>query len=371
MFACALFGGVAINANLRRGLESFSGRLGADILVVPKGYDKTTQAVLLRGEPASFYMKSAVYDAVRTVKGVEKATPQYFISSFDDDCCDEKVQIIGFDPASDFILPPWLPHPRPEVGNDELVVGSRIFGDPGETLTFYGRQYRIAAKLAPTGLGLDTSIFMPIPGVIDILKRIPSLLPGTDDPTGFISSVAVKVSPDASPEEVATNILRYHGREYSLNLLEAGRLVTDISNSLRKLGLTVYGAAAALWLLAVTVLSTVFSLTLAERRRELGILRILGASRGWIVRLAVYEAAYTGLAGALLGLALAGVVVFPFSTLIFLEIGLPHLSFSVASIIGYGLVTLLVSGATGALAGALAAWRLTGSDAYRTLREGE
>jgi putative ABC transport system permease protein len=148
-------------------------------------------------------------------------------------------------------------------------------------------------------------------------------------------------------------------------------MVSDLSRRLADFSTLVYGAAFVFWLLAVVVLSLFFSVTLNERKRELSLLRLLGASRAWLARLLLQEALLISLGGALAGLVLAALVIFPFGTLIFQNLGLPRLQVSGAGIVGYLLLTLVIAGATGPVASIYSALSITRYDTYDTLREGE
>jgi putative ABC transport system permease protein len=61
-------------------------------------------------------------------------------------------------------------------------------------------------------------------------------------------------------------------------------------------------------LVAVFIIYNTFSIAAAERRREIGILRALGASRAAVVRLFLLEAGIAGTVGALAGIPLGGVL---------------------------------------------------------------
>jgi len=187
-----LFSGATLNANLAGSLSDLSGRLGADTLIVPKGYENTTQSILLRGEPGAFYMSASLLPLIAAnIHGIARITPQFFLSSFDADCCDAKVQVIGFDPATDFIITPWAVQKDAlsSLTNGDIVIGALINAEPGQTLLFYSRRYLVKAKLHPTGLGLDTSILMPLPGVYDIIHRTPNLLPAIAADLGKLADV--------------------------------------------------------------------------------------------------------------------------------------------------------------------------------------
>ena len=282
LFTFILFGGLVLNQNLSRGLDSLSGRLGADLLIVPYGYEKETQAALLRGEPSTFYLKAGLLDKVRQAPGVRAATPQFFLASLAASCCTAKVQIIGFDPDSDFLVRPWTESRRAELGRGRVVAGSRIITEVGGEVSFFGVTYTVAAKMEPTGMGFDTSVFMPLDDVYALMKNSGLAEGDLEQVDGFISSIAVKTDPAYQIREVGNELMRLYAIDYNLDLVLTKNLISDLSVRLKSLSAIVWVLAAILWVLALLIMSLVFSTALNERKRELSLLRILGAPvPGW------------------------------------------------------------------------------------------
>jgi putative ABC transport system permease protein len=371
IFSAILFGGSILNSQLSGGLESLSRRMGADALIVPYGYELTAKAALLRGEPSTYYMSAEILDKIRNFPGVREATPQFFLASLNSECCSEQVQILGFDPESDFLIQPWLRNKTDKLNKDEIVAGAGITSLVGDKLFFFGQTYRIAAKMDSTGMGLDTSIFMPLPALYDLMKNNQLLPRQLDNPERYISAVAIKVEPGLAPKAVVNQILRQYAIEYNLDKMITASLVSETARRLRDISASVYLAAAGVWLLALFVLSLVFSVTVSERKYELSLYRLLGAKRSWLGRLLLWEAFFLCAGGALGGIALAACIVFPFSTLIFSGLDLPHLDISGGEIAGYALLTLAIAEISGPLACLNTVWSLTRSDVYSSLREGE
>lgn len=93
---------------------------------------------------------------IRSLSGVEVATPQYYLTTLSASCCDQKVSIIGFDTESDFVIQQWIR----EVLTDKLpkgsiVVGSEIRTGEKKTLKIFDREFPVAATLEPVGNKLD------------------------------------------------------------------------------------------------------------------------------------------------------------------------------------------------------------------------
>lgn len=372
LFACALFSGCILNANLRGGLTGLAGRLGADILLVPYGYEGNMQGALLRGEPSSFYMKAELADKVRNYFGVAAATPQLFMASLSAGCCTAKVQIIGYDPQTDFLVKPWINQKFP--GNLEpghVVTGARIIPGVGEPIMFFGRNYTIAAKMETTGMGFDTSIFMTMDDVHDLM-RFNSMVEGdADSLKDYISAVAIKARPGVAPKDLANELMQAYAVEYNLDMVVTKGMLTDIASRLHNIAYFIYVLAIMLWVLALIVLFVVFSSFLGERKQELSLLRILGASRAWLAGLIMREAVYISMLGALLGIIVAALIIFPFGGLIFSAIGLPYVALSAWNILGCFILTFVLAGITGPLGSLYAVMSITRFDVYSTLREGE
>jgi putative ABC transport system permease protein len=371
LFAFTLFAGTILNENLGRGLDSLAERLGADLLIVPYGYDSQTQAALLRGEPSTFYMKADLLDKVRGQSGVLQASPQFFLASLDAGCCSSKVQIIGYDPATDFLVRPWTRENLGALQSGRIVVGSSIITEVGGEVTLFDTDFTIAAKMEPTGMGFDTSVFMILDDVYGLMRKAGLAEGDPDVADQFISAIAVKTGPEYSAKAIGNELMRRHAIDYKLDLVLTKSLVSDIAGRLESVSSLTWTLAAVFWLLALLIMAIVFSSTLNERKRELSIFRVLGASRSWLGRMILLEACFVGLGGALIGLLAAVLLMFPFSTLIFQAIGLPHLQLSWSMILAYALAVLCLAGAAGPLASIYSALSITRFDIYQTLREGE
>ena len=152
--ALAVFGGSVIILSLRSGLRSLEARLGADIILVPsEAQSKVSfQNMFLQGTTGAFYMDASVTEKAMEVPGVEKAAPQTFLASLKADCCSAKIQAIGIDPARDFTVQPWIAQSLTgELGDMEVVAGSKTEAGIGEIIRIYEQRCRVAARLEPTG----------------------------------------------------------------------------------------------------------------------------------------------------------------------------------------------------------------------------
>ena len=372
LLSASVFGGSVVVGSLRRGLQSLEARLGADIIVMPAEAESKVsfKNMLLQGTTGAFYMDASVLDEVRGAQGVEIAAPQTFLASLKADCCAIKVQIIGIDPDADFTVKPWIEERYArDLGDMEVAVGCKVTAGVGETLKIYEQYTHVVAKLAETGTGLDTAVYCSMDTMRKLLAAAEAkgvshkITSGAD----VISAVYVKVKDGYDPGQV-NNWLNGHIRK--VTAVRARSMFTDVSDSLSGIARAARALIGAVWALALAILLLAFAMMIHERRREFAVLRLLGMSRRGLHGVILAETALCGLAGALVGVGVAALGVFPFTTLIETKLGLPYLTPDAGALLKLAIGTALATLAVALLAGTWAAARLSRTDPGTTLREG-
>lgn len=371
--AFSLFSGSIVVLSLQRGLTSLEARLGADIIVVPTSAKSKVNldTMLLNGTTGYFYMDRGILQKVSETEGVEIASPQLFLSSLRADCCSVSVQVIGIDQETDFTIMPWIAEGDWKVLADkEVLVGSRLEIQIGENLRVYGENCRVVGRLDSTGTGLDTAVYTSMNTVrllmaaADEQGRNLELTKGPDD---VISAVYVKVKDGYGVTDV-TNDLKLHIRK--VEVVETKSMLTGVSDSLAGIASTAVALMALIWLLAFAILLAAFCLLVNERKREFAVLRMVGASRRVLSRMVLTEAVCLSGLGGILGIALGALVVFPFSDLIEIKLGLPFLLPSFGVVLLIGCIALLIIVLAGLAASGYAAFRLSKVETGTVLREG-
>jgi putative ABC transport system permease protein len=372
VLAFVLCGGSLITASLSNGAEGLARRLGADILVLPSGYDNVVEGILLRGEPSTCYMDAGWAEKVAAVQGVEAVSPQLFIASLVSSCCSMPVQLIGFRQDTDFIIAPWIKTYLPaDLALDEIVVGGSIISNPGDRLTFFGRQYQIAAKMENTGTGFDASVFMNMAAARQAMHDYAAQSGASLPPEDAISSLIVRVEEGFSGNEVSRTINKEFGYGQSgIVVLAAKTIISSVSGGLRALTSFIVILGFLLWIISIFVLAIVFSVIVSERKQEFGILRSLGATRKKLVALVLIEAGMVSLAGGGLGIFLSALLVLPFRIYIQESVNMPYMQPSWAFLGLFMLLSLLISCAAGPLAALFPALKIGKSDPYTVIREG-
>ena len=370
--ALAVFGGSIIVRSLQQGLNSLEARLGADIIVVPSSAQSKVsfQNMLLQGTTGAFYMDSSNLDRVLEVEGVEAAAPQIFLASLKADCCSAKVQIIGFDPYTDFVVQPWITQSYSRtLSTLDVVVGSNVEAEIGDNIRIYDERCPVVARLAPTGTGLDTAVYCNMDTVKILLaaaeaKGISHKV--TSDSDNQLSAIYVKVK-DGYDIGKVNSLIQGHTRKASA--VKTKSMLTDVSDSLAGISSTVTTLIIAVWVLSFIILMIVFAMIVNERKREFAVLRLIGTSRRMLSGIILSESALCSMVGGLIGILIASLLVFPFTTLIETSLGLPYLSPSLSVILTMALLSLAAAVIIGSLASAYASFRLSRIDPGSALRE--
>jgi putative ABC transport system permease protein len=346
-------------------------RLGADIIVVPEGTATEVETALLMGIPTEAWMPRAVLDQVTTVPGVEVVSPQFYLSTLTGAaCCSvEHMFLIVYDPETDFAIEPWLER---ELGDGlhlgEVVGGTYVFVPEGEqNIQLYGYFVTLKANMEPTGTGLDQSMFLTLETARDIARISQTMAESPlEIPEDSISAVLVKVAPGSDLEQVAVQIMQDVPGVVPIqspNMFQAYRaqMTSLLSGVLVAMGITL--------VLSVVLIALVFSMAANERRRELGVLRAMGATRGFVFQSLVAEAGLLALGGGLAGIALTVLSTYLFRNLIVHSMGLPFLLPSPLALLVQvtgGLAVALVSVTVAAM---LPAYRISRQDPAAAMRE--
>jgi putative ABC transport system permease protein len=121
----------------------------------------------------------------------------------------------------------------------------------------------------------------------------------------------------------------------------------------------------------VLLVSVLFSAIIAERRREVGLLRALGGSRSQVVRLFVAEAVLTTGLGGVCGVILGGSLLFLFERSLgyyFQNVNVPFLWPAWQAIALYAALCVVASVAMGVLGALLPALRAGRQEPYALIQ---
>lgn len=375
ILALTFFGGTMLTMNLNTGMTSMEKRLGADLMVVPQDTAQKAEALLTNGNPSTFYFTRDIATEVKQADGIEQASEQTYISSLAAACCDEKLQIIGYDPSTDFVIEPWVASQfKGTLEDGKMIAGANVNVSTDGTIELYGRKWPVVAQLANTGTSLDNSVLInqaTVPDMVAASSKVSKQVMPMEYAGKAVSTVMIKVKQGYEAQTVAENIKRIDSRFADLDYVYPGGITANTKTSLTALVTYLNVFVAVIWVMGVIVLLAVFASSANERKREFASLRIMGATRGMLNVIILKESAIIGLIGGVIGVGVASLVIFPFSSLIGKQLQLPYLQAGPASVIGFIAITIVCSTAIGIVGSLLTMWRLGRPEAYLTLREGE
>lgn len=368
----SVFTGTIITDSLKRGFYSLQQRLGADIMVVP--YEATTKTdlsnIVLQGNTGYFYMNESVLDKISKMKGVAQISAQFFLASTSSGCCSLPVQIIGYDPNTDFTITPWIKKSYGgSMGYLDVVVGNDLNAFVGDELSFYGVKVKVAAKLDKTGTTYDTAVFTNKETIIALIES--SLDKNMNafadiDPNRVVSCILVNVADDSVVEEVLNDI-NIHVKK--VKAVQTKHMISGISDSLSAVSEITGVLMVGVWVLSLIIMMVAFFMTVHERKREFAVMRVLGASRNRLSQMVLKEGFMLALCGSVLGTVIGLVVILPFNGLIESKLALPFLLPEVNRITGITLLSVVAASIAGAVTCGAAAYRISRIDTGTILRE--
>lgn len=369
--AGTLFSATMLIGSVHRSLEVGMERLGADLLVVPEGSGDSGETALITGTPTSFYMDDSIYEQVKAIPDVEQASPQIFIESMiSSQCCTGHVQIVGYDPESDFVVGPWLEENinRPLEGR-EVVIGSLILANKGESVHFFGTDFDVAGVLDSTGMGADESVFMSMEAAYEMAQNSQDNAETfLEIEPGQISSILVKVAPGTTVEQVAQRVKTNVPGTMVITANDLSQSVTDrLSGFLRGF----FVLDAIVWVMSLLTIAAIFSMIVNERQREIGLLRAMGGNRSFVFRLMLTEALMMTAIGGIAGILVGGAGLFIFKAIITASLGVPYLWPPVwyfAILMAGTLALAIFTGAIASIYPAISSSRL---EPYAAIRQGE
>ena len=372
--ALSVFAGSLVISSLNNGLKNLESRLGADVIAIP--YEAASKInlkeTMVQDAVGEYYMPRSNIDKIAGIKGVEAVSYQTYLSSMKTACCSAAIQIIGFDPETDFTVQPWIARRYGKALQAcDVVVGASVNLDVGETIRFYDVPCRVVARLDATGTSMDTAAYATEETLTILLaaareRRNTNALGGYE-PDEVISAAFIKVRDGFDPQTVAGYV---KSRVRGTRAFAARAMISTVADGLGGVQSTILMLIAAIWLIAFVILIVAFSMMINERRREFAVLRVVGTSRTMLSRMILTESAIVGLSGGAIGVALAALVIYPFRGLIERRVGLPFLMPGAGATALLALGTLALCVAIGAVASARTAFRLSRVDAGITLREG-
>jgi putative ABC transport system permease protein len=370
-------GAVFTGAVLMRSIESSMAvgftRLGADMLLVPSGSLTNITAALLTAEPTDLTLDDSLLARLESINGVQTAAPQLV---FRTDASGyrsggDSIDVIAFDPMHDFTVQPWLEqHLGRPIRKGDVIIGGRRDESLGAELLLFGWPLTVYGKLGKTGVGThERALFMTFETLAEMRLTMQKIC-GAKAPLepNKLSGALLQLAPGATTQQVRFAILANFA---GVKVISGESMLTSIRHGLVALLNGSLALMAIMFVSTALMLSVLFSAIIAERKRELGLLRAIGARRWQIVGMLLTEAgvatALGGIAGVILGLLLMRV--YEHSLVYHLDrMGIPFVWLNGQTTGLIGLLCIVLTSLTGAAGALYPAWRAGAAEPYALIR---
>lgn len=345
-----LFSLLAFQRGYRDGVRHELDRLGAHVLVVPKGCPYDAASIALHGASWPCYLKERYLDEVRTVKGVATAAPVFMAALYD--TAGTQVAYVGVETNVLALKRGWQIAGRFPQSDGELLVGSELarrytwrLGEDVQLPGLKNQTGTVTGILAPTHGAEDTFIHLQLGSAQRLFKH-----------TNELTHILVRL---ADPDDLANAVTQLRGCDAGLamNVIPLAHVFHTIQSLVNSTRLLFGCITLVALLVAAAGVSNTILMAVMERRREIGVMRAIGASRSNIFGLIWLETLQVSLSGAILGVTAAFLASRAVET--WVRTKLPFAPTDALIHWEWWIVASCLTGALllGALAGFLPAWR--------------
>lgn len=370
----AVFAGAVVMRSIESSMVVGFTRLGADMLVVPEGTLTNITAALLTAEPTELTLDKGLAARISALKGVNRVAPQLVfrteLSGYGEP--GESVDMIAFDADRDITVQPWLDTRLDRsIRENDVIIGAGRDERLGSEILLFGKPLTVYGKLGKTAVGThERGLFVTF-GTLDGLRDVMTQICGVQAPLepDRLSGVLVEMSPGTTTTQVRFAILaNFPG----VKIVSGESMMTSIRQGLTALLNGVLALMVIMFLSTAVMVGVLFSVIITERRRELGLLKAIGARPSQILGMLMTEGAVATMIGGLLGCALGALLLRAYerSLVYYLDgLGIPFMWLGSGATIAIAAVSVLLAtliGAAGALFPALRASRQEPYDLIRS-----
>ncbi len=281
------------------------------------------------------------------------------------------VFLVAFDPETDFTVKPWLEkNLNRKLGINEIITGRAVPVIAGDKIPFFGTTFTVAGTMEATGMDFfDRAVFMSLDSAYKMAedsktKALQVLDVGRDQ----ISTVLVQVKDDMTPDRVA---IRIEHDISGVKALVSDTIISTVRKQLAGLIKAILLISIILWFIVLLIMAFAFYMIVNERRREIGLLRAMGANKGHIAAIILNEATLLSASGGAAGIILGYVLLASFKNLILHYLRLPYLFPGTGELFALTAGALLFSVLTGLFAALLPSLSVLRVEPYEAIRSSE
>ena len=341
-------------------------RMGYHVLMTAKGCPYETATLVLRGGNIPMYVDESLLEVLSSDPAYESGT-RFLMQGLENGEDDVFTVFLGVD--DEFRqLKPWMTLQQgrwfsgPEAA--EAILGYNVaetlrlnVGDPFE-VTAYGQKLTVSGVFDRSGSQDDGMIFLPLAYAQKLFDR-----------QGKLTGVGVRLTDMTQLGTFLDHAFEIPSVQ-AITVSQVRRTMLELLGTVRSL--MMLGTVVAVVIASLGVFNSVL-MSVTQRRRELGVLKVLGASPVQVFAVVASETTLVGLLGGALGAVLAVAAGLVSDDLVsqLLPYAPTPVSGHVISISAFH-ATLGIGGAllVSMLAGLAPAWRASVLPAVRSLRGG-
>lgn len=367
------FAGTVVDQSLVRGMANMEKRLGSDLMLVPAGSKEEATSTLLEGYRGTFYFSKDVYEQILNIDGIKEVTAQFYLKSLSADCCSSEVEIVFYNPESDFIIGSWINSKvTAKLDANSIIIGSQVNATNGY-IKLFGKEYKVAAQMAKTGTSLDSSVYFTFDSLESVLTDAQNggaFLTDNQKQTNLISSVFINVDDGVDLEKIIENI--EDSVDEDIDIVYPKELSSSLRTNLKGIYTSTHLIFIFTGILIFFILVIVNIIIVNERKREIALLRVFGVSRKGVILILNEGAVLIAIVASATGCVLANIIVVMFSNLLARNLDMPYLLPSASRIILLYIVVIAVLALITALSSLVPAIYISSLEVYKALRkEGE
>lgn len=294
----ALFSLLAFQNGYRAGMKSELGRLGAHILVVPKGCPYDAASIALHGASWPCYLKSEYLNQVRAVPGVATAAPVFMTAFYGPE--GTQTVLVGADDSILKLKSGWRIDGHFPASEAEVLGGAEVVRRNGwkigQLISLPGAgdaRAKLGGVLRPTQGADDSFLYLRLADAQKLFHH-----------TKELTHILVKLA-DPDQLDPVVSQLRACNAGMEMNVVPLAHLFHTIQALVNSTRLWLGCVAMIALLVAGAGVSNAILMAVAERTREIGVMRAIGAGRGDIFWLIWLETIQVCLAGSIMGVVIA------------------------------------------------------------------
>ncbi len=366
-----VFSTTALAIGVSRSTSLGAARFGADLMVLPPftpgAYTNLkVPSPIFVVPPSNQHLNGSTQSEIRRISGVDAVSAQLYVTALNASIgSTSPLQLVAFDPQTDFTIQPWLsPGANPILDRDTALAGSATRLGPGDQVNWSGLTLKVVGVLEPTNSSVDKTVFFPINTAYEVAQNRSTQ---TQFTSGEVSGLMIKLAQGATLQDIDQHLKASLPPHTIVQPAELAHLTKVETAGIATYELLIAGVMGGS---VIILISLLFSMTVNERRRHLGLLRSFGATKGFVFQSVFVEAGLVAFVGGVLGFALGEVVLILAGNYVEGAFGITLLPLSGLEMTILGVISILTGVGIGAAGAAYPVLLATRLDPYDAIRKG-